>query len=155
MRLRPDCFRSRLGHPLSDILVDTGPVKQHAPSTYFPPSHAHPGQWIRSYTRGYTLQGVAFLNSNLFPRQLPRHHFQIKKIVTQPQYLTDRDYHVNCKKPSTGTAHHVAPHRASGRSCPPPPRSYRLWSCAANTRNLPQTHFVNMSSTRHSVWRLL
>jgi hypothetical protein len=36
-------------------------------------------------------------------------------------------------------ARHIAPHRASGRSRPPPtstkPRSHQAWSCAANTRN--------------------
>jgi hypothetical protein len=55
------------GLPMSDRLVDIGPVKQQAPSTSSQPSLAHPSQWIRRDTRRYTQQGAAFQNLNFVP----------------------------------------------------------------------------------------
>jgi hypothetical protein len=55
-----DRLRSGFGPPLSDRLVDIGPVELQAPSTSPHPSLAHPGQWIRSDTRRYTQQRAAF-----------------------------------------------------------------------------------------------
>jgi hypothetical protein len=54
-----DRLRSGPGLPMSDTLVDTRPVEQHAPSTSPQPSLAHPGMWIRSDTIRYTQQGAA------------------------------------------------------------------------------------------------
>jgi hypothetical protein len=55
------------GLPMSDRPVDIWPVEQHAPSTSSRPSLALPGQWIRSNTRRYTQQGVAFRVLKIVP----------------------------------------------------------------------------------------
>jgi hypothetical protein len=55
-----DRLRSWLDLPMSDRLVDIGPIEQQAPSTSSYQSLDIPCQWIRSDTRRCTQQGAAF-----------------------------------------------------------------------------------------------
>jgi hypothetical protein len=147
-----DRLRSGHGLPTSDILVDIGPVDQHAPSTSSQRRPSHPGQWIRSDTRRYTQQGTAFLNSNSVPPIAPASPTSKPNCVHTSIMRTLRVRHRLQKTRSTGPAHHIAPHRASGRSCPPPtsikPRSQPTLSCAANTRNPPRPRLSTPRPTR-------
>jgi hypothetical protein len=139
-----DRLRSGHGLPMSDRQVDIGPVEHHAPSTSSQPSPAHPRQWIRRDTKRYTHQGVAFQNSNSVSPTAPALPTSKFNNVPISMVRTLAVRHRLQKNRSTGPAHNIAPHRASGRPHPPPistkPRSYPTKSCAANTRNLPRPH---------------
>jgi hypothetical protein len=135
-----DRLRSGPGLPMSDILVDIGPVELQAPSTSPQPSLAHPCQWIRSDTRRYTHQGAALRVLNFVsPTALAPPTMKSENVPT-PVLRQVKNNHRLQKPPSPGAARHTAPQRASGRSRPPPtsskPRPHVAWSCAANTRNL-------------------
>jgi hypothetical protein len=118
-----DRLRSGPGLPMSDRLVDIGPVEQHAPSASSQPSPTRPCQWIRRGTIRYTQQGVAFQNSNSAPPDSSRvTHFEIK-IVPTSVLRTFIVRHRLPKIPLHGTG---APHRA--------PTSVRTFTSAAKMR---------------------
>jgi hypothetical protein len=142
-------LRSGHGLPMSDRLVDIGPVKQQAPSTSSKPSLAHPGQWIRRGTRRYT--GAAFRVLKIVPpTALAPPTLKFKHVPTSV-LRTDKNNHRLQSPPSPGAARHTTPHRASGRSRPPStttkPKPHQVWSCAANTRHPLRPHLKTILQT--------
>jgi hypothetical protein len=134
-----DRLRSGLCLPMSDRQVITGPVGRRAPITSPHPSLAHHGQWIRSDTRRYTLQGAAFRVLNFVsPTALAPPTSNSKHVPALVLRMNNNNPRLQ-ENPSSGAVRHTAPHRASGLSRPPQtntkPMSHRAWSCAANTRN--------------------
>jgi hypothetical protein len=135
---------------MSDRLVDKGLVEQQAPSTSSHPSLALPRQWICSDTRRYTQQGAAFrVFKNVPPTALAPPTLKSKRLPTS---TTNRQQQPSITKPpSQGAPRHTAPHRASGRSRPPPTstklRPHQAWSCAANTRNPIRPHLQTILQT--------
>jgi hypothetical protein len=124
---------------MSDRVVDIGPVEQHAPSTSSQPSLACPGQWIRNDTVRYTQQGAAFRVLKIVsPTALAPPTLKSKRVPTSVLRTVKINHRLQ-KPPSPRAARHTAPHRASGRSCPPPTssklRPHMAWSCAADTHN--------------------
>jgi hypothetical protein len=161
MSLRTDRLRSGLGHFMSDILVDTGPVEQQAPSTSLPLSYAQPCQWIRRHTGRYKQQGADLKILNHVPptSSAPPTSKSHRVPPTDPQYCAPSTFLIDYKKTSSkGTARHTAPNRVSGRSRPPPtnrkPKSHLTWSCAAKTRNPPRTHHRHLFLTHHLLFLL-
>jgi hypothetical protein len=101
----------------------------------------------------HTQQGAAFQNLNSTP---PRDSAPptSKSHRVPPTIFPNSNIHNRLQiPPPTDTARDPAPHRASGRSCPPPsktrPKSHRSWSCAANTRNPLQAQYFLLFFTPH------
>jgi hypothetical protein len=115
-------LRSGHGLPMSDRLVDIGPVEQQAPSTSSQPSLAHPGQWIRSDTRRYTQQGAARRVLNFVsPTALAPPTLKSDNVPTQEQ----RTVNINHRLQNPPLHRGGAPHRA--------PPSVRTFMSAANS----------------------
>jgi hypothetical protein len=131
--------------PMTDKLVDMGPVEQHAPSTSSQSCLALPSQWICSDIRRYTQQGAAFRVLNIVPpTALAPPTLKLERVPISV-LRTDKNNHRLPNPPSPGAARHTAPHRASGRSLSPSKatklKPHQARSCAANTCNPPRPHF--------------